>query len=176
MAAARFLAERGDVDPQRLAIRGGSAGGFTVLAALARHDVFAAGASRYGVADLEALAADTHKFESRYLDRLVGPYPQARHLYVERSPIHHLDGFDAPMIVLQGDEDEIVPPAQSEMIVEALKAKGVPVAYLLFEGEQHGFRQAANIVTALEAELAFFGLILGFEPADQLAAVEVSGL
>ena len=176
VAAARFLAERGDADPQRLAIRGGSAGGFTVLAALARHDVFAAGASRYGVADLEALAADTHKFESRYLDRLVGPYPQARHLYVERSPIHHLDGFEAPMIVLQGDEDEIVPPAQSEMIVEALKAKGVPVAYVLFEGEQHGFRQAANIVTALEAELAFFGLILGFEPADQLAAVEVSGL
>ena len=176
VAAAKFLADRGDVDPERLMIRGGSAGGFTVLASLALHDVFAAGASRYGVADLEALAADTHKFESRYLDRLVGPYPEARDTYRARSPINHLDGFDAPMIVLQGDEDEIVPPAQSEMIVEALKAKGVPVAYLLFEGEQHGFRQADNIVAALEAELAFFGRILGFTPADDLPALRISGL
>ena len=176
VAAARFLADRGDVDPDRLMIRGGSAGGFTVLASLALHDVFAAGASRYGVADLEALAADTHKFESRYLDRLVGPYPEARDTYRARSPINHLDGFDAPMIVLQGDEDEIVPPAQSEMIVEALEAKGVPVAYLLFEGEQHGFRSADNIVAALEAELAFFGRILGFTPADNLPALTISGL
>ena len=176
VAAARFLADRGDVDPERLMIRGGSAGGFTVLASLALHDVFAAGASRYGVADLEALAVDTHKFESRYLDRLVGPYPEARDTYRARSPINHLDGFDAPMIVLQGDEDEIVPPAQSEMIVEALEAKGVPVAYLLFEGEQHGFRSADNIVAALEAELAFFGQILGFTPADDLPALTISGL
>ena len=176
VAAARFLADRGDVDPRRLMIRGGSAGGFTVLAALALHDVFAAGSNRYGVADLEALAADTHKFESRYLDRLIGPYPEARDTYLARSPINHLDGFDAPMIVLQGDEDEIVPPSQSEMIVDALKAKGVPVAYLLFEGEQHGFRQAANIVAALEAELAFFGRILGFTPADDLPDLEISGL
>ena len=176
VAAARFLADRGDVDPQRLIIRGGSAGGFTVLAALALHDTFAAGASRYGIADLEALAADTHKFESRYLDRLVGPYPEARDIYLARSPIHHIDGFDAPMIVLQGDEDEIVPPAQSEMIVEALKAKGVPVAYLLFEGEQHGFRSADSIVAALEAELAFFGRVLGFTPADRLPDLEISGL
>ena len=176
VAAAQFLADRGDVDPQRLLIRGGSAGGFTVLAALALHDVFAAGASRYGVADLEALAADTHKFESRYLDRLIGPYPEARDTYLARSPINHLDGFDAPMIVLQGDEDEIVPPSQSEMVVDALKAKGVPVAYLLFEGEQHGFRQAANIVTALEAELGFFGRILGFTPADDLPDLEIAGL
>ena len=176
VAAAQFLAGRGDVDPQRLLIRGGSAGGFTVLAALAMHDVFAAGASRYGVADLEALAADTHKFESRYLDRLIGPYPEARDLYLARSPINHLDGFDAPMIVLQGDEDEIVPASQSEMIVEALEANGVPVAYLLFEGEQHGFRRAANIVAALEAELAFFGRILGFTPADDLPDLEIAGL
>jgi len=176
VAAAQFLAGRGDVDPRRLMIRGGSAGGFTVLAALAVHDVFAAGANRYGVADLEALAADTHKFESRYLDRLIGPYPEARDLYLARSPINHLDGFDAPMIVLQGDEDEIVPPSQSEMIVDALKAKGVPVAYLLFEGEQHGFRQAGNIVTALEAELAFFGRVLGFTPADDLGDLEIAGL
>ena len=176
VAAAKFLADRGDADPERLMIRGGSAGGFTVLASLALHDVFAAGASRYGVADLEALAADTHKFESRYLDRLVGPYPEARDTYRARSPINHLDGFDAPMIVLQGDEDEIVPPAQSEMIVEALEARGVPVAYLLFEGEQHGFRNADNIVAALEAELAFFGRILGFTPADNLPALAISGL
>ena len=176
VAAAQFLADRGDVDPQRLLIRGGSAGGFTVLAALALHDVFAAGASRYGVADLEALAADTHKFESRYLDRLIGPYPEVRDTYLARSPINHLDGFDAPMIVLQGDEDEIVPPSQSEMVVDALKAKGVPVAYLLFEGEQHGFRQAANIVTALEAELGFFGRILGFTPADDLPDLEIASL
>ena len=175
VAAARFLADRGDVDPLRLMIRGGSAGGFTVLAALALHDVFAAGASRYGVADLEALAADTHKFESRYLDRLIGPYPEARDVYLARSPINHLDGFDTPMIVLQGDEDEIVPPSQSEMIVEALTAKGVPVAYLLFEGEQHGFRTAENIIAALEAELAFFGRILGFTPADDLPDLEIAG-
>ena len=176
VAAARFLADRGAVDPQRLMIRGGSAGGFTVLAALAFHNTFAAGASRYGVADLEALAADTHKFESRYLDRLVGPYPEARDVYAARSPIHNLDGFDTPMIVLQGAEDEIVPPAQSETIVAALEAKGVPVAYLLFEGEQHGFRSADNIVAALEAELAFFGRILGFTPADRLPDLEISGL
>ena len=176
VAAARFLADRGDVDPQRLLIRGGSAGGFTVLAALALNDVFAAGASRYGVADLEALAADTHKFESRYLDRLIGPYPEARDTYLARSPINHLDGFNAPMIVLQGDEDEIVPPSQSEMIVDALKAKGVPVAYLLFEGEQHGFRTAGNIIAALEAELGFFGRVLGFTPADDLPDLEIAGL
>ncbi len=176
VAAAQYLAGRGEVDGGRLMIRGGSAGGFTVLAALAFHDVFSAGASRYGIADLEALAADTHKFESRYLDRLVGPYPEARDTYRARSPIHHLDGFEAPMIVLQGDSDVIVPPAQAEMIVEALKARGVPVCYLLFEGEQHGFRSADNIVRALEAELAFFGRVLGFTPADSLDELRIDGL
>lgn len=175
VAAARHLAARGDVDPDRLIIRGGSAGGFTVLAALAFHDVFTAGASRYGVADLEALATETHKFESRYLDSLVGPYPEAKDVYVARSPINHVDGINAPMIVLQGDEDTIVPPNQSEMIVAALEAKGVPVAYLLFEGEQHGFRQADNIVRALEAELAFFGEILGFVPAGDLPPIPIRG-
>lgn len=172
VSGARFLARRGDVDPGRLVIRGGSAGGFTVLAALAFHDVFAAGASRYGIADLEALATETHKFESRYLDTLVGPWPEARDVYAQRSPIHHLDGFNAPMIVLQGAEDEIVPPNQSEMIVEALEAKGVGVAYVLFEGEQHGFRRAENIVTALNSELAFFAAVLGFEAADDILPVE----
>ncbi|MDW3217492.1 MAG: S9 family peptidase [Acidimicrobiales bacterium] len=165
VAAARHLADRGDVDADRLMIRGGSAGGFTVLSALAFHDVFAVGASRYGVADLEALATETHKFEARYLDSLVGPYPEAKDVYDARSPINHVDRFAAPMIVLQGDEDEVVPPNQSEMIVDALRAKGIEVEYLLFEGEQHGFRKAENIVAALEAELAFFGRILGFTPA-----------
>lgn len=174
VAAARFLAERGDVDVDRLMIRGGSAGGFTVLSALAHHDVFAAGASRYGVADLEALATDTHKFESRYLDTLIGPWPEAKEIYDERSPINHVDQFDAPMIVLQGDEDAIVPPNQSEMIVDALKKKGVPVSYLVFEGEQHGFRKSENVIRALEAELAFFGEMLGFSPADDLPAIEIT--
>ncbi|QGG94686.1 S9 family peptidase [Actinomarinicola tropica] len=174
-AAARFLAERGDVDGDRLLIRGGSAGGFTTLAALAFRDTFAAGASSYGVADLAALAADTHKFESRYLDGLVGPYPESSDVYAERSPIHHLDGFDRPLIVFQGLEDEIVPPNQSEAIVAALEERGVPVAYVAFEGEQHGFRRAENIRRVLEAELWFYGHVLGFEPADRIDPVELRG-
>ena len=165
-AAVRHLAGTGRADPARLLIEGGSAGGFTVLACLAFRDTFSAGADQYGVADLEALATDTHKFESRYLDSLVGPYPERRDLYVARSPIHHLAGFDRPLIVLQGLEDEIVPPNQSEMIVAALKDKGVPVAYLPFEGEQHGFRQAANIVRALEAQLSFFTQLFGVALPD----------
>jgi len=172
VAAARYLAEEGLADPDRLAIRGGSAGGYTTLAALCFHDVFKAGASHYGVADLGALAADTHKFESRYLDGLVGPWPEAKATYDARSPINHTDGFSAPLIVLQGDEDEVVPPAQAEMIVAALAAKGLPHAYLLFHGEQHGFRQATNIIRALEAELWFYGRVFGFEPADHIEPVE----
>ena len=175
-AAARHLVDRGEADPERLIIRGSSAGGLTVLAALALHDTFAAGASRYGVADLTALAADTHKFESRYLDTLVGPYPEARRLYEERSPINHVDSITAPLIVLQGSEDAIVPPDQSSAIVAALESKGVPVAYLLFEGEQHGFRRAETIVAALESELAFFGRVLGFNPADTLPPIKIRGL
>ncbi|MEJ2866701.1 S9 family peptidase [Actinomycetospora sp. OC33-EN08] len=169
LAAARALADAGRVDPARLAIRGGSAGGFTVLAALARSDTpFAAGADHFGVADLEALAADTHKFESRYLDGLVGPYPAARDVYVERSPLTHVDRFSTPLIVLQGEEDAIVPPNQSEMIVAALREKGVPVAYLLFAGEQHGFRRAENIRRALDAELSFYAQLFGFTlPQDE---------
>jgi len=159
-----------------LLIEGGSAGGFTVLACLAFRDTFSAGADQFGVADLEALATDTHKFESRYLDSLVGPYPERRDLYVARSPIHHLDGFDRPLIVLQGLEDEIVPPNQSEMIVAALRDKGVPVAYLPFEGEQHGFRKAENIKRALDAELYFYGRIFGFTPADEIEPVEIANL
>lgn len=167
-AAARWLGEQGRVDPARLCIRGGSAGGYTTLAALAFRDTFAAGASHYGVADLEALATETHKFESRYLDGLIGPYPERRDLYVERSPIHHVDGFDRPLIVLQGLEDEVVPPNQAEMIVDALRSKGVPVAYVAFEGEQHGFRQAANIRRALDSELSFYAQVFDFTlPASE---------
>lgn len=174
--AARHLVERGDVDPDRLIIRGGSAGGYTVLSALAFHDVFATGANLYGVADLEALAQDTHKFESRYLDNLVGPYPEAKAHYQARSPINHLSGFTAPMIVLQGSEDKIVPPSQSRRIVEALKEKNVPVAYLEFAGEQHGFRQAETIIKALNAELGFYGRVLGFNPDNEHVDLEISGL
>jgi dipeptidyl aminopeptidase/acylaminoacyl peptidase len=171
VAVARHLADRGLVDPARCCIRGGSAGGFTTLAALAFHDVFAAGASHYGVADLEALAADTHKFEARYLDGLVGPYPEARDVYVARSPIHHVTGIDRPLAVFQGAEDAIVPPEQAEVIVDALRSRDVPFTYVLFEGEQHGFRQAANIRAALDGELSFYAQVLGFElPADEAIA------
>jgi len=178
VAAASWLAEQRRVDAARLAIRGGSAGGFTTLAALAFRDVFAAGASHYGVADLEALAIETHKFESRYLDGLVGPYPEARDTYVARSPIHHVDGFDRPLIVLQGLEDEVVPPNQAEMIVEALRAKGVPVAYVPFAGEQHGFRQAANIRRALDAEMSFYAQVFDFPvpPDEAIEPIEVENL
>jgi dipeptidyl aminopeptidase/acylaminoacyl peptidase len=173
-AAAIWLAQEGLVDPDRLAIRGGSAGGFTTLAALATQDVFAAGASHFGVADLGALARDTHKFESRYLDGLVGPWPEAADVYTERSPLSHIDGFDRPLIVLQGDEDAVVPPAQAEAIVAALAAKQVPHAYLLFAGEQHGFRKAENIVRALEAELSFYAQVFGFEPAGAIEPVPIA--
>jgi dipeptidyl aminopeptidase/acylaminoacyl peptidase len=173
VAAARFLAERGDVDGRRLAIRGGSAGGFTTLCALTFRDVFAAGASLYGVADLAALAADTHKFESRYLDRLVGPWPEAADRYRERSPLFSADRLSCPVILLQGAEDKVVPPAQAEVMVEALRAKGLPFAYVLFDGEQHGFRRAETIRRAAEVELSFYGQVLGFEPADAVEPVPV---
>jgi dipeptidyl aminopeptidase/acylaminoacyl peptidase len=179
LAAARYLARMGRVDGARLTIRGGSAGGFTTLAALARDDTpFAAGADHFGVADLEALARDTHKFESRYLDRLVGPYPEARDVYVERSPIHHVDRLNRPLIVLQGSEDVIVPPAQSETIVDALRERKVPVAYLLFDGEQHGFRRAENIRRSLDAELSFYAQVLGFNlpAAEGIEPVPVENL
>ena len=149
------------------------AGGYTTLAALAFRDVFAAGASHYGVADAEALAADTHKFESRYLDGLIGPYPEARDVYVERSPIHHTDRLDRPMILFQGLEDKVVPPEQSEMMAEALRTKGVPFAYVAFEGEQHGFRKSETIVRVAEAELFFYGRVLGFGPGDEIEPVKI---
>jgi dipeptidyl aminopeptidase/acylaminoacyl peptidase len=177
-AVCAFLVARGDADPARLCIRGGSAGGFTTLAALAFHDVFAAGASHYGVADLGVLAEETHKFESRYLDGLVGPWPEARATYEARSPIFHTDRIDRPLAVFQGLDDTVVPPNQAEMIVAALRAKGVPVAYVPFEGEQHGFRQAPNIRAALDGELSFYAQVLGFAlPVDEgIVPLEVENL
>ncbi len=176
VAAAQFLVERGDVDPARLAIEGGSAGGYTTLAALAFRDVFAAGISLYGIGDLELLEADGHKFESRYSRRLVGPYPDAADVYRERSPNNFPDRFSSPVLILQGLDDRIVPPSQAEAIVAVLKAKGIPYAYLAFEGEGHGFRGAYAIRRTLEARLSFLGQVFGFEPADALEPLEMPGL
>jgi dipeptidyl aminopeptidase/acylaminoacyl peptidase len=174
IAAARHLAEKGVVDGDRMAIRGGSAGGFTTLCALTFHaGVFAAGGSYYGVADAESLARDTHKFESRYLDGLIGPYPAEAGLYRDRSPIHATHLLAAPLIVFQGLEDEVVPPSQAEALVAALESKGLTYAYLAFEGEQHGFRRAETIRRSLEAELSFYGSVFGFEPADELEPIEI---
>jgi dipeptidyl aminopeptidase/acylaminoacyl peptidase len=155
---AKFLAERGSIDPKRAVISGGSAGGYTVLAALAFRDFFQGGASYYGVSDVAALARDTHKFESRYLDWLIGPYPETEARYRERSPVFHADGLSKPVIFFQGDEDAVVPPNQTEVMVEALRRKGNPVGYFLFSGEQHGFRQADNIKRCLDGELAFYAV------------------
>jgi dipeptidyl aminopeptidase/acylaminoacyl peptidase len=176
IAAAKHLVEAGLADAERIAIHGGSAGGFTVLAALAQSDVFSAGADFYGVADLEALARDTHKFESRYLDGLVGPYPQAQAVYQARSPINQLDSFRAPLIIFQGAEDPIVPPNQARMILEALRARSVPVAYLEYQGESHGFRRAETIISSKQAELFFYGRIFGVEPADELPETPIENL
>ena len=173
---ARYLAERGEVDGERLIIHGGSAGGYTTLCALTFRDVFKAGASFAGVSDLEALATETHKFESRYLDGLVGPYPERKDLYEERSPIHHTDRLSCPVIFFQGLEDKIVPPSQAEKMVEVLRAKGVPVAYVPFEGEQHGFRRAEHIKRWFEAELYFYSRIFGFDLADPVEPVHIDNL
>ena len=154
--AAKYAAAEGLADAERAVITGGSAGGYTVLAALAGRDFFKGGASHYGVSDVAALARDTHKFESRYLDWLIGPYPERADLYAERSPLSHVDGLDRPVIFFQGSEDRIVPPNQTEMMVDALRRRGVPCGYLLFAGEQHGFRRAENIKRALDAELYFY--------------------
>ena len=171
--AARYAAEEGLADPDRLAISGGSAGGFAVLAALAFHDAFDAGASYYGVADLRALAEETHKFESRYLDGLVGPLPEAAEVYEARSPVAHAEGITEPLLLLQGGEDEVVPPAQAEAMIDALVANETPYAYVEFPEERHGFRDADNVARAHATELAFYGDAFGFEPAGDVADVEL---
>jgi dipeptidyl aminopeptidase/acylaminoacyl peptidase len=175
--AARYLAGQGEVDANRLLIRGGSAGGYTTVCALTFTDAFAAGTSYFGLADLELFAAgDTHKFELQYEHTLVGPYPEAAELYRERSPIHFTDRMATPMLVLQGADDEVVPPSQAELIVAALEERKIPHAYVLFEGEGHGFRKSENIVAAFEAELSFYAQVLGFEPADLSAKLPIEHL
>ena len=176
--AARYLADEGAVDPERFLIRGGSAGGYTTICALTFQDDYAAGASYFGISDLEPFAepGGTHKFESRYEHTLIGPYPEAIDIYRARSPIHSVDLISTPMLVLQGAEDEVVPPAQAEVMVEALEAKRLPYAYLLFEGEQHGFRMAETIRTAYEAELSFYAQILGFEPDGNVPRLHIQHL
>ena len=173
---AQFLVEQGIVDGDRLAVRGGSASGYLTLAALTFRDTFDAGCALYGISDLEIMALETHKFESRYLDGLIAPYPEGIEIYKERSPLYHIDQINAPLILFHGLEDKVVPPNQSELIYEALKKKGVPVAIVLYEGEQHGFRQAANIKRTLDGELYFYGRIFGFEPADQIDPIPIANL
>jgi dipeptidyl aminopeptidase/acylaminoacyl peptidase len=177
IAAVRHLVGEGRADPHRLIIRGGSAGGYTALAALTFHPgVFNAGASYYGICDIEVLARDTHKFESRYLDGLVGPYPAMRDVYRARSPIHFVDQLSCPLILFQGLEDKVVPPNQSQMMADAVRRKKLPVAYLTFDGEQHGFRKAETIIRSFEAELYFYGAVFGFTPADSIAAIKIDNL
>jgi dipeptidyl aminopeptidase/acylaminoacyl peptidase len=173
---ARYLVQRGEADEHRLAIRGGSAGGYTTLCALTFRQTFQAGASHFGLSELEVFATDTHKFESRYMEWLIGPYPERRDLYRERSPIHFVDQLACPVIFFQGLEDRVVPPNQAELMVEVLREKGLPVAYLAFEGEQHGFRRAENIKRTLDAELYFYSRIFGFELADPVEPVEIENL
>jgi len=174
--AAKYLIGQKLADPERVAIRGGSAGGYTTLGALAFRDFFKAGASYYGLSDLEVFVGDTHKYESRYLFSLVGPYPERKDLYEERSAINHMDQIRAPMIIFQGLEDKVVPPNQAELMVDALRRNGLPVAYIPFEGEQHGFRMAKNIKRSLEAELYFYSKIFGFTPSDDIEPVHIENL
>ena len=174
IAAAKYLVERKLVNEEKIAIRGGSAGGYTTLCALSFHDYFSAGASYYGVADAGALAKDTHKFESRYLDSLIAPYPKERKLYEERSPIFYVDNIKCPVIIFQGEEDMIVPKSQAEEMVKALDNKNIPYTYQLYNGEQHGFRKTENIIRSLESELLFYGSIFGFIPADKIPPININ--
>ncbi|MCI0597954.1 MAG: S9 family peptidase, partial [Beijerinckiaceae bacterium] len=174
--AATYLVERGLADGRRLIIRGGSAGGFTTLAALTSLSLFKAGASYYGVGDLTLLAKDTHKFESRYLDKLIGPLPGSEALYRERSPVNHVDRLSCPIIFFQGEDDKTVPPNQAETMVEAMKARGLPVAYYSFAGEGHGFRKAETLRRVVELELAFYGRVFGFTPPGLSERAEVANM
>jgi len=173
---AKYLADQGRVDGKRLIITGSSAGGYTTLCAITFRGVFKAAASYFGVSDAEALAKDTHKFESRYLYKLIGPYPERRDIYQARSPIHFTEDISCPVIFFQGLEDKVVPPNQAEIMANALRAKGLPVAYLAYEGEQHGFRRAENIKRSLDAELFFYSRIFGFSLADPVEPVVIENL
>jgi len=176
VSAARHLAQEGDADPDKTWVEGGSAGGYVVLCALVFDpEAFAAGVSYFGVADAEALATDTHKFESRYLDSMIGPYPERADLYRARSPVHFVDRLERPLLLLQGLDDEVVPPSQAEMMVEVLESKGIPYAYIAFEGEGHGFRREDSIVRSIEATLSFVGQVFGFEPAGDIEPLVLSG-
>ena len=174
--AALYIVKEGLASPNRLVIRGGSAGGYTTLACLAFRDVFKAGASHFGISDLEILEVDTHKFESRYSHSLIGPYPERKDLYYERSPIHFAHNINCPIILFQGDEDKIVPPNQSQMMFEAVRAREIPTAYILFQGEQHGFRKAESIKRALEGELYFYSKIFKFDLAEEVEPVDIENL
>ncbi|MBT8127627.1 MAG: DUF829 domain-containing protein [Gammaproteobacteria bacterium] len=174
--AAKFFASKGIVDASRLIVKGSSAGGYTVLAALTFHDTFSCGASYYGISDLETLCADTHKFEARYTEQLIGRYPEQQSIYRQRSPIHHVDQLSCPIIFFQGLEDRVVPPSQAEKMVSALKNKGIPVCYVPFENEQHGFRQAVSIKSALDAELYFYSVIFGFRTGDELPPIAIENV
>ena len=174
--AARWLTKRGRVDGERLAIRGGSASGYTTLCAVTFSDAFRAGTSYFGIGDLETFVTQTHKFESRYLDRLIGPYPERKDLYHDRSPLNFPERISCPVLILQGAEDRVVPPAQAEQIVDALWERHLPHAYLLFPGEDHGFRSAENIIRSFEAELSFYGQVFGFAPADAIEPIRVEFL
>jgi acetyl esterase/lipase len=174
--AVRVVIDRGLADPARIAIMGGSSGGYTTLQALVTSDVFGAGLSDFGIGDLATLATDTHKFESHYTDRLVAPWPEGKDLYEERSPIHHLDRLASPMLLQQGTEDRVVPPSQAREMAAAVRAKGLPVALVLYEGEGHGFRRAETIVASLNAKLSFLGQVFGFVPAGSVPALAIENL
>ena len=176
VAGALAVADRGLADPARLAISGGSAGGYTTLRALTTSTVFTAGVSLYGIGDLMALAGDTHKFESRYLDSLIGPLPETAQVYQDRSPIHAVEQLTSPMLILQGTDDLVVPPSQAETFADAVRSKGLPLAYVLFDGEGHGFRKPASIRASYEAQLYFYGRLFGFTPADDLPAIPIENL
>lgn len=173
ISAANYLVEKKLADPNALLIRGGSAGGYTTLCALTFHNIFAAGMSRYGVADLESLASDSHKFEARYLDSVVGPYPEMKKVYIERSPIHATEKLSCPILLLQGEDDKVVPPNQAEMMVSALRDKQIPYAYQLYAGEGHGFRKASTIISALNAELSFYRQILRIEDQENVDKLKI---
>jgi dipeptidyl aminopeptidase/acylaminoacyl peptidase len=175
-AVVRFLADRGDIDPARVEITGGSAGGYTTLMAMAVRDEFSSGASYFGVADLVTFHDDTHKFESHYDEYLIGPWPAAKDVYLERSPITHADSISRPLLLLQGLDDKVVPPSQSEVIVDALERRGIPYAYIAFEGEGHGFRKAENVKGSEEAHLSFLAQVSGFELADEFEPIEIENL